>query len=58
MFSYRDDSEPNIYHIMKDNKWFCRIQMNGEMTSLRQYQYIILIIKCLNSKIIKAIFMR
>ena len=33
------DGEPNFYTLLKDGRWFAKVQLNGEMTSQSQEEF-------------------
>lgn len=44
VYELREEGDANFYTIFRNGNWFMRIQMNGEMTTLRQRVYLTLIL--------------
>jgi hypothetical protein len=51
VFESHADGDANFYTITKDSNWFCKIQMNGEMTVGKQEVYLQVIVDALNKGI-------
>lgn len=47
-YYWRDEGYANFYTISKGHNWFARVQLNGEMLSVKQEAFIHQMVKALN----------